>query len=70
MDIEAIKRSRISSYVCFYNSQTPQDIAEAIRRVDMNKKYDSRVIVEKLDMDFTESLKNILLESDNKEFIK
>ena len=42
VDIEAIKRSRISSYVCFYNSQTPQDIAEAIRRVDMNKKYDSK----------------------------
>jgi len=58
--IEAIEKSAVGNAVCYYEEQTPESIAEAINSIDLNEFYDSRELIRKLDMNFTESLRKLL----------
>ena len=44
----------------YYNNQTPEEIAEAIKSVDLNDNYNGREIIAGLDKQFIESIKRIL----------
>lgn len=62
--IKAIEKSAIGNSIYYYEEQTPEKIADAIKMVDFNKEYDSRRIIKDLDKEFTINLK-VLLEGKN-----
>lgn len=58
--IPAIEQSAIGEYMYYYDKQTPEEIAKAIKRVDINDGYDSRSIIKKLSEEFTNDLGELL----------
>ncbi|MBV7508972.1 glycosyltransferase [Bacillus sp. sid0103] len=58
--IKAIEISAIGDIINFYEEQTPKAIAEAIMSIDINKLYDSKKLIKKLDEKFVHSLKKML----------
>ena len=60
IDIPAIKESDIGNYMYYYKKQTPEEIAKAIQKVNIDDNYDSRKIIYNLDKKFTEELFEIL----------
>lgn len=60
--IPAIEVSKAGKYLYYYDSQTPEDIAKAIRMVDVMDDYDSREILEKLNIEFQNQLEVLLKE--------
>ena len=58
--IPAIETSAIGDYMYYYDKQTPQEIAKAIKAVDFSKAYDGRKIIVDLDEQFIEDLKGVL----------
>lgn len=58
--IQAIEESDIGNYVYYYDKQTPQNIANAIKDVDLDDNYDSRKLILKLDKQFLKDIKFIL----------
>ena len=58
--IPAIEKSAIGDYMYYYDKQTPEEIAKAIMRVDLNDGYNGREIIKKLDEKFTKELKGLL----------
>ena len=59
--IQTLEASAINDYLYYYESDNPQKIAEAVKNVNLNDKYDSREIISELDIHFTQNIK-ILLE--------
>jgi hypothetical protein len=60
--IKAIEESIIGNLVYYYDEQTPQNIANAIKNVNFNDNYDSRKLIIKLDEQFVKDIKFILNE--------
>lgn len=60
INIPAIKGSDIGEYMYYYEQQTPEEIAKAIQKVDLNDNYNSRKIIYNLDKKFEEELFEIL----------
>lgn len=60
--IEAIERSKIGNLMYFYDENTPKAIANAVKKVDINDKYDSREVIRELDKKFIEALGDLLEE--------
>lgn len=58
--IPAVENSAIGEFMYYYNEQTPQKIAEAIVKVDLNDGYDGRAIIKLLDKKFISEIKVIL----------
>lgn len=58
--IEAIEKSAIGNAVYYYNEQTPKAIAEAIIAIDINEPYNSRKLINELDVEFTKNIKELL----------
>lgn len=58
----AIEMSAVGHAVFYYEEQSPKAIANAITSIDMNKSYDSRKLVSKLDKDFVKNIKKLLEE--------
>ena len=58
--IPAIEGSAIGKYMYYYEEQTPEKIAQAIKQVDIGDDYDSRKIIAELDKQFQEDLQIIL----------
>ena len=58
--IEVLERCTVGDLLVFYDEDTPEAIAEAIQRVDLNKPYDSRGRIEELNRKFIEDLKVLL----------
>lgn len=54
--IKAIERAEIGKYLYYYNSQIPEDIAKAIKSVDLNDDYNGRSIISELDKRFQSSV--------------
>ena len=61
-NLECLRTSDISDYIYYYESPTPKAVAEAVLDVDTNRQCDSRRWIEKLDREFVEGLKRILLD--------
>ena len=64
--IPAIETSDIGNYIYYYDEQTPEKIAEAIKNIDFNDRYDGRKVLKELDKKFAINLNN-LIEENNKE---
>lgn len=58
--IPAIERSAIGDLVTYYDTQTPEAIAEAIQSVDMSAPYDSRAEIRILDESFLRDITGVL----------
>ena len=58
--IPAIQGSDVGDYLYYYDEQKPEEIAKAIKSVDVNDNYDSRIIIEKLDKEFAIKIKDML----------
>lgn len=58
--IPAIESSAVGQDVYYYNEQTPQAIAGAIMKIDLNDGYDGRKRIEELDIQFKEDLVGLL----------
>lgn len=48
--LECLERSQVGECICYYNTPTPIEVADAIMRVDLS--CDPREIVERLDLEF------------------
>ncbi len=58
--IPAIEGSAIGEYMYYYDQQTPEQIAQAIMRVDMKDSYNSQEIISALDKRFAKDIKELL----------
>lgn len=58
--IRAVEKSDIGNYIYYYDEQTPQNIADAIKNVNFDDNYDSRKLISKLDEKFLKDIKIIL----------
>ncbi|WP_071120032.1 glycosyltransferase [Romboutsia timonensis] len=58
--IKAIEKAKISKLLYYYDKDCPNEIAKAIKSIDYNGDYDSRVIIKALDTEFTQDLKHLL----------
>lgn len=58
--IPAIETSAIGKYMYYYDEQTPEMIADAIKSVDMNDDYNGREVISELDLQFQKDLKLLL----------
>ena len=58
--IPAIERSAIGDLVTYYDTQTPETIAEAILKVDFRKPYDSRAEIQLLHENFVVQIQSLL----------
>lgn len=54
--IKALQTSAISDMLTYYESSEPKAIADAIKTIDMSKKYDSRAFLLELNHSFSKSL--------------
>lgn len=58
--IPVLEKSAVSDLLYYYDVQTPENIANAVKAVDMHDGYDSRKVIEKLDRQFQADLKGLL----------
>lgn len=58
--IRTIELSEVGQAVYYYDVPTPEAIANAIISIDLNKLYDSRELIRRLDVNFTENIKKML----------
>ena len=62
VNIPAIEGSAIGEYMYYYNSQTPEEIANAIKTVPFNDSYDGREIIKRLNEVFVNEIKKLVEE--------
>lgn len=60
--IQAVEKSDIGNFIYYYDEQTPQNIANAIKSVNFDDNYDSRKLIFKLNKQFLKDIKFILEE--------
>lgn len=58
--IPAVEKSAVGKFMYYYDKQTPEDIAKAIKSIDFSEEYDSRKAIGMLDKDFICDLKKML----------
>lgn len=58
--IPVVEESGIGKCVCYYDEQTPENIAKAIKSIDFSEEYDSRKTIGVLDKAFICDLKTML----------
>lgn len=58
--IKVLEMAEIGDMLFYYDKQTPQDIAEAIEKIDFNDKYDSRNRIKELDIKFVKDIGELL----------
>lgn len=63
--IAAVENSEIGDLVTYYDIQSPEEIAKAIKSIDMNTEYNSRERIEQLDKEFQKKLGLMLEEMRN-----
>lgn len=61
--IKALETSAVNDLLYYYEGDQPEQIAEAIRRIDINDGYDSRKVITELDKSFKKALKELLYEN-------
>ena len=60
--IPAVETSAVGDILYYYEIQTPEKVAEAIRNVSFEDEYDSRSVINSLRNGFASEIKNILLD--------
>lgn len=56
VDIPAIKNSKVGKLLHYYLHQNPEEIANVIKRIDLLEEYDSRKVLDSLNITFKEEL--------------
>lgn len=59
-NIKCVTESKIGSLITYYAEDSPQKIAEAIEKVDMNSEYNGREIIEKLHKEFVIDIRELI----------
>jgi hypothetical protein len=54
--VDCVEKSRIHPLVEYYNEDTPEAIAQAIRSVDLTKPFDTRSVIDRLDERFMKDM--------------
>ncbi len=57
--IPVVETSAVGEYMYYYDEQTPESIAEAIQKIDLNSSYNSREIINELGKGFEKNLKGM-----------
>lgn len=58
--IKALEKSAIGDLLYFYDEQTPESIAEAVKKIDFSQPYNSRKRIKELDKEFTKQIGEML----------
>ncbi len=58
--IPVVETSAIGKYMYYYDTQTPEAIAQTILNVDLTSEYNSRMMLKRLDQDFCDKLKKMI----------
>jgi len=58
--IKTLEISELNNFLYYYDKNTPEAIAEAIKNLNINDAYSSREVLEKLDKKFTENVNDLL----------
>lgn len=58
--IKVLERSNISDLLFYYDKDSPSEVAQIIKRIDLLEKYDSRSRIEELNKTFIDDIKNLL----------
>ena len=58
--VPAIEGSDVGEYIFYYDDQTPADIANAILFASVGSDYDSRAVLKKRNLEFSDSLRALL----------
>ena len=58
--IPAIEKSAVGKFMYYYDEQTPENIANAVKSIDLADGYDSRKELERLSCEFTDKLSLII----------
>ena len=65
--IPAIEQSGVGSYISYYENQTPEEIADAIRKVSEDNNFvDGRSVLNRLDEEFIQELNYLINNNHNK----
>ena len=59
-EIKCVTESKIRDVISYYSHDNPSDIAEAIRKVNINTDYESSKIIQGLHEEFVEDVKNLI----------
>ena len=60
--VKVLEISKMANSLNFYNDDTPEAIAKAIMSIDISSPYDSKNLMDKLDLEFKNDLKKLLEE--------
>ena len=63
--IPAVENSEVGGILYYYDTQSPQEIANAIMNIPMKEDYDSRRLLNQLDKDCERNLKRLLEKIDD-----
>ena len=63
--IPAIETSAIGKYMYYYETQTPENIAKAIMKVNINDDYDGKAVISKLDKKFSSEIYSLIKDIGN-----
>ena len=58
--IPAIESSAVGEYVYFYDKQTPEEIAKAIMNVSVRDDFDSRTVIDTLNLNFISDIRKVM----------
>ena len=58
--IDAVENSLVGDMLYYYEKQTPEEIAGAIKSIDINSEYDSRKRITKLDRQFKKEILEVI----------
>lgn len=59
-NIPVVRTSAVNEYMYYYSEQTPEQIAAAIKAVDLSGRFDPRDVINKLNLNFKEEIKEII----------
>ena len=54
--IKAIEISKVADLMCFYDGDNPENVANAVKSIDLADGYDSRKELERIDREFVENI--------------
>ena len=58
--IKVLEKSKINNLLYFYHENDPKEIADVIKKINFNDKYDGRQIISNLHNDFIVKLGELL----------
>ena len=60
IEIESVKKSKVSDLLYFYNDDSPEAIANVIKDIDFFADYDSREVIELLNKEFIDNISQLM----------